>query len=276
MPELPEVEVTARELARRFAGSRVRALRIFHRGFRLPVSAALPAAVLGQPVEDVGRRGKYLLWQFPNGVLLSHLGMSGAWRIHEPEAAPPRRPHDHVEIECADALARLNDPRRFGLVLWHPRAEGDVAAHPLLATLGIEPFDPRFDADWLVGQTRNQRSAIKSVLLAGRVVVGVGNIYASETLFEAGIHPATPAGRISRRRYVLLADAVRRVLAQAIAAGGSTLRDFSGADGVQGHYTNAARVYGRAGEPCLRCGTPIRRIVQTQRATYFCPTCQKS
>jgi formamidopyrimidine-DNA glycosylase len=275
MPELPEVEVTARALAQRFDGKRVETLKIHNRSLRWPVPRSLPAAVNGQAIEHIGRRGKYLLWQLPTGVLISHLGMSGSWRIHEGGAVPPRQTHDHVELEGDGAVARMNDPRRFGALLWHSHRDGDVNRHPLLAELGIEPFDERFDGDWLHAATRGRSADIKAVLLAGKAVVGVGNIYATESLFDARIHPRTPAQRIGRARYARLADAIRRVLGRAIEAGGSTLRDFSDVDGVAGRYTEFAQAYDRAGLPCLRCGTRVRRIVQGQRATYFCPRCQR-
>ncbi|SPE25694.1 Formamidopyrimidine-DNA glycosylase [Burkholderiales bacterium] len=275
MPELPEVEVTARALAQRFDGRRVDAVRVHNRALRWRIPAGLPATVTGQRIEHISRRGKYLLWRLPSGVLISHLGMSGSWRIHEATHAPPRERHDHVELECDGAVARLNDPRRFGALLWHEHSRGDVLAHPLLAGLGIEPFDPKFGGDWLLAATRGHRGAIKQVLLAGKAVAGVGNIYATECLFEARIHPQTEAGRIARVRYVRLAAAIRRVLAQAIEVGGSTLRDFTSTEGINGRYTEFARAYGREGLPCLRCRTPIRRSVQGQRATYFCPRCQR-
>jgi formamidopyrimidine-DNA glycosylase len=284
MPELPEVEVTARALAQRFDGHPIDAVRVFERRLRWPVAPALARTLAGQRIGHIGRRGKYLLWHLQQGVLISHLGMSGSWRIHErrQESAdgsardPPRQLHDHVEIACDGALARLNDPRRFGALLWHPASRGDVLMHPLLAHLGIEPFDPRFDGEWLYAATRGRRSAIKQVLLAGGAVVGVGNIYAAESLYAARIHPQAEAGRIARVRYARLAAAIRAVLARAIEVGGSTLRDFSGADGVAGRYTEFAQVYGRAGQDCGRCGTPVRRLVQGQRATYFCPHCQRA
>jgi formamidopyrimidine-DNA glycosylase len=275
MPELPEVEVTAQALARRFDGRTVEELRVHNFALRWRVPQRLPALVRGQRIEHIGRRGKYLLWQLPAGVLISHLGMSGSWRIHEAGRAPPRARHDHVELLCDGAVARLNDPRRFGALLWHPHARGDVAAHPLLASLGIEPFDARFGGAWLRAAAHGRRVAVKQFLLAGHAVVGVGNIYATESLFAARIDPRASAGTISAARYERLAQAVQAVLAKAIEVGGSTLRDFSSAEGVEGRYTEFAQAYGRAGLPCPRCGTPIRRIVQGQRATYYCGRCQR-
>lgn len=275
MPELPEVEVTARALAQRLDGRRVDAVRIYNRQLRWRIPASLARAVTGERIEHVSRRGKYLLWHLDSGVLISHLGMSGSWRVHEVQSAPARRPHDHVELSCEGALARLNDPRRFGALLWHAHSRGDVLRHPLLANLGREPFDSGFDGPWLFAATRGRKSAIKPLLLAGKLVAGVGNIYATESLFEARIHPKTPAERISQHRYERLAQAIRRVLSRAIELGGSTLRDFAGADGVDGRYTRFAQAYGREALPCPRCATPIRRWVQGQRATYFCPRCQR-
>jgi len=276
MPELPEVEVTARALARRFDGRRVQAVRIYNRQLRWGITRSLASAVTGQRIEHVSRRGKYLLWRLQSGVIISHLGMSGSWRLHEAGRAPARGPHDHVELQCDDgAIARLNDPRRFGALLWHANAGGDVLRHRLLVGLGMEPFDPRFDGAWLFRATRGRRCAIKHVLLDGKTVVGVGNIYATECLFAARIHPQAQAGRIARRRYVRLALAIQAVLARAIELGGSTLRDFTGTDGIDGRYTDFAQAYGRAGLPCPRCATPIRRLLQGQRASYFCPRCQR-
>ena len=275
MPELPEVEVTARALAQRLDGRRLDAVRVFNRQLRWRIPSSLARTLSGQRIEHVSRRGKYLLWRLDNGVLISHLGMSGSWRVHEAGRAPARERHDHVELHCDGAVVRLNDPRRFGALLWHAHAGGDVLRHRLLAGLGIEPFDPRFNGQWLFAATRGRRSAIKPLLLGGKIVVGVGNIYATESLYEARIHPQTPAGRIGRLRYARLAAAIRRVLAQAIDLGGSTLRDFTGTDGVSGRYIEIAQAYGREGLACPRCGAPIRRLLQGQRATYFCARCQR-
>jgi len=275
MPELPEVEVTARALAQRFDGRQLQEVRIHDHRLRWPIPRRLPEKVRGQKIERIGRRGKYLLWHLPGGVLISHLGMSGSWRIHEAGQVPPRQLHDHVEVLCDGALARFNDPRRFGALLWHAGPGDTVLRHPLLADLGIEPFDPRFGGQWLWQATRGRRVAIKQVLLGGKAVVGVGNIYATESLYHARIHPETEAGRIGPLRYERLAAAICGVLTRAIEAGGSTLRDFSSVEGVAGRYTEFAQAYDRAGLPCARCGTRIRRAVQGQRATYFCPHCQR-
>ena len=272
MPELPEVEVVRRGLADRAVGHPVRAVVSRVPALRWPLPPALPVLLVGQTLRGLKRRGKYLCFGFDHGTLIVHLGMSGtlAWL---PPDTPPQR-HDHFDL-CLDAgLIRLNDPRRFGAVLWQDAAAGPPEAHPLLASLGIEPFDPQFDGAWIHAGTRGRRSPIKQVLLAGAVVVGVGNIYASESLFRAGIRPSTPAGRLSRARCQKLADAVRQTLAAAIEAGGSTLRDFVSTEGDAGHFLNQGAVYGRAGAPCKVCGTAIRRAVFQQRATYWCPRCQ--
>jgi formamidopyrimidine-DNA glycosylase len=278
MPELPEVEVTRRALAPEVEGGTVQRLIVREPRLRWPVPLQLGRVLRGRRIERIERRGKYLLWRFANGTLISHLGMSGSWRVHR-NVAPPPRPHDHADlvVERADGLRilRLTDPRRFGALLWQAGDDRDLRGHALLAHLGIEPFDDRFDGAWLHAGLRGRRQAIKQALLAGDVVVGVGNIYASESLFHAGIDPRADAGRISRRRCALLASAIRQVLAEAIEAGGATLRDFVGADGRDGHFMLEAFVYERNGLPCRRCHGTVRRVVQGQRATYFCPRCQR-
>jgi formamidopyrimidine-DNA glycosylase len=279
MPELPEVEVTRRALAPEVIGGVVRAVVVRDRRLRWPVPAGLARRLAGQRILRLERRGKYLLWRFERGTLISHLGMSGSWRIHR--TAPPRPgPHDHVDlvVDGPDGLRvlRLTDPRRFGALLWARGGEPALRRHALLSHLGIEPFDPRFTGAFLHERTRGRGSAIKQVLLAGDIVVGVGNIYASESLFDAGIDPRTAARRLSRPRCARLARAIASVLGRAIDAGGSSLRDFTGADGRSGYFMAGAQVYERNGLGCLRCrdGT-IRRIVQSGRATYFCPRCQR-
>lgn len=277
MPELPEVEVTRRGIAPALERAVVLGTRRSGKTLRWPMPPDLDRLVAGQTVRAVQRRGKYLLLEFEAGWLILHLGMSGSLRVLDREQPPG--PWDHFDLRCRGALGdrilRLTDPRRFGAVVWHPRTAGPLAAHALLAGLGIEPLDPAFDARYLREHLRGRRSAIKTALLAGDVVVGVGNIYASEALFRAGIHPARAAGRISPARCATLVDAVRATLAEAIERGGSTLRDFVGSDGAPGHFQLAARVYGRAGEPCRVCGMAIRAIRQGQRSTYYCPRCQR-
>jgi formamidopyrimidine-DNA glycosylase len=276
VPELPEVEVTRRALAPHVEGRVIERVEIRDRRLRWPVPADLALRLTGQRVERLERRGKYLLWRLPAGVLISHLGMSGVWRVFPLRAgvpAPAR--HDHADLRFAEACIRLTDPRRFGALLWHANEDGPVDAHPLLAGLGVEPFDSRFGGEWLYRGTRGRSAAIKQVLLAGDVVVGVGNIYASESLFRAGINPKLAAHRLGPARCDRLAAAIRDVLGEAIAVGGSTLRDFVGADGAEGYFMLDAFVYERAGQPCRVCGNAIARLVQGQRATYYCRRCQR-
>ncbi len=278
MPELPEVEVTRRALAPEVEGGVVRDLVLRERRLRWPVQAGLARRLAGRQILRLERRGKYLLWRFEHGTLVSHLGMSGSWRVYR-EAPPPGR-HDHLDLIVEHAhgmrVLRMTDPRRFGALLWSGGGERNLQRNALFARLGIEPFDPRFDGDLLHQRTRGRRISIKQALLAGEIVVGVGNIYASESLFEAGIDPRTAAGRLSRPRCVRLAQAIRAVLARAIEAGGSSMRDFIGADGRSGYFMLDAWVYGQNGLICRRCHVErIRRIVQSQRATYFCPHCQR-
>jgi formamidopyrimidine-DNA glycosylase len=276
VPELPEVEVTRRALAPHVEGRVIEGVVVRDRRLRWPVPADLRERLLGQRVARLDRRGKYLLWHLGDGALISHLGMSGVWRVL-PRAAgvPPPGRHDHADLLFAAAVIRLTDPRRFGALLWHASSDGPLDSNPLLAGLGVEPFDARFDGAWLYAGTRGRTAAVKQVLLAGDVVVGVGNIYASESLFRAGVNPKQPAGRLGPARCDRLAAAIREVLTEAIAVGGSTLRDFVGADGAEGYFMLDARVYERAGEPCRVCGTEIVRIVQGQRATYYCRRCQR-
>ncbi|HTJ99122.1 MAG TPA: bifunctional DNA-formamidopyrimidine glycosylase/DNA-(apurinic or apyrimidinic site) lyase [Bordetella sp.] len=275
MPELPEVETTRRGIASVMTGRPLVQLVVREPRLRWPVPADLSDTLSGRTVLECGRRGKYLLLRFDHGTQIVHLGMSGSLRrVVDGEA--PRR-HDHVEWIFEHATLRLHDPRRFGAVLWHPADAGPVEFHPLLARLGIEPFDDRFGGQWLHDQFRGRTAPVKQLLLAGEAVVGVGNIYASESLFRAGIHPTTPGRRLSAARCDRLAAAIRQTLADALASGGSTLRDYVGAGGEPGSYfTIHAAVYDRDGQPCRVCGTAIRRIVQGQRATYYCVKCQRA
>ena len=270
MPELPEVETTRLSFAERIRGAQVLRVRL-GKPLRWPLGCA-PDTLVTQIVGPVSRRGKYLWMALDRGGLLLHLGMSGSLAFSEAPAAPGA--HDHFDLVTTRGTLRLSDPRRFGAVVWSP-AQDDGPAAKLLAGLGLEPFDAAFTGVHLHRALRGRRVAIKQALLAGDIVVGAGNIYACEALFEAGIDPRSAAGRISRPRCDRLAVAVRRILAQALDLGGTTLRDFRDAHGMAGQFQLHARVYGRAGQPCLVCGTPIRRIVQGQRATYFCPVCQK-
>jgi formamidopyrimidine-DNA glycosylase len=254
----------------RIRGARVTAVRL-GKPLRWPLGCA-PQLLVRRRVGEVVRRGKYLWLPFEQGGLLLHLGMSGSLAFSA--ALAPAGPHDHFDLATTHGTLRLTDPRRFGAVLWSAGLDSGMAAR-LLAGLGLEPFDPDFTGTYLHSRLSGRRVAIKQALLAGEIVVGAGNIYACEALFEAGIDPRTPAGRISLRRCERLAAAVRRILAQAVDLGGTTLRDFRDAHGMAGQFQLHARVYGRGGEPCLSCGRPVRRIVQGQRATYFCAQCQR-
>ncbi|MDB5838622.1 MAG: mutM [Herminiimonas sp.] len=273
MPELPEVEVTRRGVAPHLEGRLVTNVTVRHSGLRWPFPADLADLVAGCTIRRTGRRGKYLLIEFDHGTLIIHLGMSGHLRILPLSVAPQK--HDHFDLILGDQVMRLTDPRRFGAVLWHDIREGQVDNHLLLRGLGVEPFEDAFSAQLLYRATRNRKAAIKQVLLAGDIVVGVGNIYASESLFEAGINPNTPAHRIGLARYEKLVVAIRRILAAAIEKGGSTLRDFVGADGQSGYFQQSYFVYDRAGLPCRVCGAAVRQIRQGQRSTFYCVNCQK-
>jgi len=273
MPELPEVEVTRRGVAPHVEGRVVTGVVMRHDGLRWPFPVALSETLAGRTVRGTARRGKYLLLQFEHGTLIIHLGMSGHLRVLPRDT--PAGKHDHFDLLLGEQALRLTDPRRFGAVLWHAGEEGEVEHHLLLRALGVEPLGEDFTAQWLYERTRGRSAAIKQVLLAGDIVVGVGNIYASESLFRARIHPKTPAGRIGLARYERLAQTIREVLAAAIEQGGSSLRDFIGVNGQSGYFQQNYFAYARAGLPCRVCDTPIRQIAQGQRSTFYCPNCQK-
>jgi formamidopyrimidine-DNA glycosylase len=271
VPELPEVETTRRGLAPHLLNQRVRAAIVRNPALRLPVPENLPKLVAGTTIRKVERRGKYLLIDCGTGTLIVHLGMSGRLWLVDDDA--PVGLHDHFDLVLENGkIVRLRDPRRFGLVLWQPR---DAPVHELLASIGPEPLSLDFSGAWLYEVTRNRPAAIKLVLMDSHVVAGVGNIYASEALFRAGINPKLPARRIGRSRYDVLAQKVRETLEAAIQAGGSTLRDFVGGDGRAGYFQNEHLVYGRGGEPCRTCGATIRETRQGQRSTFYCPSCQR-
>ena len=273
MPELPEVEVTRRGVQPHIQDRRVSAVILRHSGLRWPFPADLENTLRGRTVRSVGRRGKYLLLGFDHGTLIIHLGMSGHLRIL-PAGTPPQK-HDHVDVVLGDQLLRMNDPRRFGAVLWHDALLGDVENHLLIRGLGVEPLEDGFSAQLLYRMTRKRNAPIKQVLLAGDIVVGVGNIYASESLFRAGVNPNTSAQRIGLARYLKLEEAIRAILAAAIEQGGSTLRDFIAVNGQSGYFQQNYFVYDRAGQPCRVCGAPVRQIKQGQRSTFYCVNCQK-
>ena len=273
MPELPEVEVTRRGVDPHLTGRIVTDVIMRREGLRWPFPANLPALLRGKKVLSTGRRGKYLLVHFSHGTVLVHLGMSGHLRVL-PSGTPAAK-HDHIDIVLGEQSLRMADPRRFGAVLWHGEEEGDIADHVLLRQLGVEPLEGGFSAELLFEQTRTRSASIKQVLLAGDIVVGVGNIYASESLFKARINPKTQAKRISLARYQLLATAIKETLAAAIEQGGSTLKDFLHVNGQSGYFQQNYFVYDRDGAPCRICSTPIRKILQGQRSSFYCVFCQK-
>jgi formamidopyrimidine-DNA glycosylase len=269
MPELPEVEVTRRGLAPQLTGRKISGVVVREPRLRWPVPKSV-RALRGRTVRAVRRRGKYLLVDCGDGHLILHLGMSGSLRLVPP--GTPAQKHDHFDLELGDRLLRLRDPRRFGAVLW---TSGAPEQHPLLAHLGIEPLSRRFDAARLHALTRASRLPVKHFLMDARRIVGVGNIYASESLHRAGIDPRKRAGRLSVNEASKLATAIKLTLRAAIRAGGSSLRDYVGADGALGDFSSRMLVYDRAGRPCRRCRGPIRKLVQGSRSTFFCPTCQR-
>jgi len=275
MPELPEVETTRRGLAPHLTGRRVLAATLRRDTLRWPIAREIEAVLPGQRIEAVRRRAKYLLLDTAAGSALLHLGMSGSLRVL-PADTPPR-PHDHVDLVLEGValqpprVLRFNDPRRFGCLLW--QRPGEI--HPLLAALGPEPLSDAFDGDHLFTASRGRSAAVKNFLMDQSVVVGVGNIYAAEALFAAGIAPLRPAGRVSRERYVRLAVAVKRVLADAIGRGGTTLRDFISPDGAPGYFEQELSVYGRGGLPCPRCGRALDQALIGQRTSVWCRNCQR-
>jgi formamidopyrimidine-DNA glycosylase len=271
VPELPEVETTRRGIEPHVQGRRIVALAVHEPRLRWRVDAAMPAAVAGQRVAGVRRRAKYLLIDLERGSLLLHLGMSGSLRVMP--AATPRLTHDHVDLLLdSGQTLRFNDPRRFGSL---HLLTGDPGQHPLLRHLAPEPLGEDFDASYLHRVTRRRRVAIKPLIMNSQLVVGVGNIYASEALFRAGVRPGRAARSLTRDECARLVKAIRAVLAMAIRFGGTTLRDYVGADGQPGYFRRKLYVYERGGEPCRRCGTPVRQRVQGQRSTYYCPSCQR-
>ncbi|MBE1160190.1 bifunctional DNA-formamidopyrimidine glycosylase/DNA-(apurinic or apyrimidinic site) lyase [Dyella acidiphila] len=275
MPELPEVETTRRGIAPHLIGRKVASVVLRRQDLRWPIPREVSELLPGQRIDEVERRAKYLLLHTHAGSALLHLGMTGVLRILPPDVAPG--PHDHVDIALEPLqgerarILRFTDPRRFGCLLW--QAPGST--HELLAELGPEPLTDAFDGDLLYRRSRGRKAAVKLFLMDNAIVVGVGNIYASEALFAAGIDPRKPAGSISRPRYARLAGEVKRILAWAIERGGTTLRDFLNPDGAPGYFFRELFVYGREGEQCKVCGTAIKQAVLGQRSTFWCPHCQK-
>jgi len=271
MPELPEVETTRRGLEPSLVGRTIQRVVIRQAKLRHPIPSVLTAILPGHAIRGITRRAKYLLIQCGAGWLILHLGMSGSLRL-APADSPAGR-HDHFDLVLDNGRTmRLRDPRRFGAVLW---TEDDPAAHPLLRPLGVEPLSGAFTGDCLHAIVQQRTAAIKSLLMNSHLIAGIGNIYANEALFRAGVHPETPGRRLSRQRCGKIATAAKETLRLAIAAGGSSLRDFVGAAGQPGYFQQQYSVYGRGQEPCRVCATPVRHIRQGQRSTFYCPHCQQ-
>ncbi len=271
MPELPEVETARRGIEPHLKGRRVEEVVVRDRRLRWPVPAALARELTGERIQKVTRRGKYLLLHTAKGTALLHLGMSGSLRVL-PKGTPPQK-HDHVDLVMDSGQAlRLRDPRRFGTLLW---TRGEPGKHALLKDLGPEPLSDELDGDYLFRTSRGRKAAVKLFIMDSHVVVGVGNIYASESLHLAGIRPERAAGRVTRAEYAALAKGIKKVLTASIKAGGTTLRDFTREDGEPGYFLQRLRVYGREGEKCYRCGGTIKAKTTGQRSTYYCPDCQK-
>lgn len=269
MPELPEVETTRRGITPHILGKRVKNIIIRQPKLRWPIPANLKSQLLKRQILEVGRRAKYLFLQTDNGTLLLHLGMSGSLRILPPGTPPG--PHDHFDLLFDDCCLRLRDPRRFGAVLW---TREPIEEHKLICHLGPEPLSDNFDGVHLHQHARQRHIAVKTLIMDGKVVVGVGNIYANEALFMAGIHPARPCNRISAARYIRLAEQIKKILAAAIERGGTTLRDFQREDGNPGYFAQELKLYGKEGAPCPNCGNPIKQRRIGQRSSFYCGRCQ--
>jgi formamidopyrimidine-DNA glycosylase len=270
MPELPEVETTRKGISPHLLGHSVERVIVRDRRLRWPVPASLEKQLVGQRISAVERRGKYLMLRTDGGTAIIHLGMSGCLQIVRDGVEIRKHDHFDIRLDTGDIL-RFNDPRRFGCLLW---TDDDAASHPLLANLGPEPLSDAFSGAALHARSRNRRTAIKPHVMNAGIVVGVGNIYANESLFRAGIHPKRAAGRISLTRMERLVTEIKAVLTESIRAGGTTLKDFYGGDGRPGYFRHDLRVYGREGQPCLACEAPIRQTVIGQRSTFFCVNCQ--
>ncbi len=270
MPELPEVETTRRGIAPHVLGNAVSKVIIRQPRLRWPIPTQITRSLPGHKLLSLNRRGKYLLFGFAHGSLILHLGMSGSLRVLPTDT--PARKHDHFDLVFGPQCLRLRDPRRFGAVLW---TSEPVEQHPLIASLGPEPLSENFTGEYLFKRSRRRRIAVKQFIMDGKTVVGVGNIYASEALFQAGILPTRPCGGISAARYARLASTIREILASAIESGGTTLQDFLQANGNPGYFAQELQVYGRNGESCPSCGSAIRRQIIAQRASYYCTRCQR-
>lgn len=270
MPELPEVETTKRGILQNLHSKTVTQVVVRESRLRWRVPENLPETLIQKTLKHIHRRGKYLLFEFPHGYVIGHLGMSGSFQVLP--ADTPIRKHDHIDIIFQDGLClRYHDPRRFGCILW---VDENVEQHKLISVLGVEPLEDKLTGDYLYQKSRNKRLAVKNFIMDSHIVVGVGNIYANEALFLAQIHPATPAQKVTLKQYERLVEHIKQVLTTAIQQGGTTLRDFTNAEGQAGYFQQTLHVYGREGERC-NCGLArIEKVVIGQRATYFCPVCQ--
>ncbi len=271
MPELPEVETTKSGIAPHLEGKQIKEIRVFEPRLRWPIPSDLATLAQGATIVSIERRAKYLLFHTSAGTVIGHLGMSGSMRIADLNS--PRRKHDHVELEMADGtLLRYHDPRRFGAILW---AGDNWAEHPTILALGPEPFDELFTGEYLFQATRKRSIPIKTLIMTNAIVVGVGNIYANEALFMAGVRPKRAAKRVTRAEAYRLRDAIVDVLTKAITQGGTTLKDFVNSDGQPGYFAQQLMVYGRDGEPCITCGEVLKLVVIAGRASVYCPSCQR-
>ena len=271
MPELPEVETTLRGVAPLIRGHQVKEMIVRHHQLRIPVPEELPSVIRSQTLNSIERRAKYLYFHFDTGTLIWHLGMSGSMRVNQIAAKP--EPHDHIDLVFDNGQClRYRDPRRFGLVVW---TQSPPKEHKLIRHLGPEPWDSSFTGAYLYRLSRHRKLAVKNFIMDGKIVVGVGNIYASESLYLAGINPKRSASRISLGRYEKLKTTIQNVLDQAIAKGGTTLKDFVNTDGKPGYFRHELAVYDRADEPCRHCGDSIKQVVIGQRSRYYCASCQR-
>jgi len=273
MPELPEVETTLRGVEPFLKAAKITHTTIRNFSLRWPIESHLAEILAGQSIHHLYRRAKYLLLECDSGTLIIHLGMSGRLRVLTSSDNIPPEKHDHFDMTVDNGhLLRYTDPRRFGAILW---TDKPIELHPLFSHLGPEPLTQRFNTAYLLAKSQTRRCSAKTLIMDGKVVVGVGNIYANEALFMAGIHPNTAANKLTTQDCEHLTTAIKNILTQAIKAGGTTLKDFRKSDGKPGYFAQELSVYGRQGEPCLRCGEEIEHYKEAQRATFYCPTCQK-
>ena len=271
MPELPEVETTRRGIEPHVTNKTVTAIKVRTKKLRWPIPRNLSRLLVGQEIQSITRRAKYFLFNVPTGTLIIHLGMSGSLRITD--VSHHAEKHDHVEFHFDNKLLRFRDPRKFGAVLW---TKEDPYAHKLLASLGPEPLDKKaFTTEYLYALSRKRQVSVKEFIMNAKVVVGVGNIYATEALFESGIHPLRAAGKVSKQRYAALVDDIQTVLSNAIKLGGTTLKDFTREDGKPGYFKNELKIYGRSGEACMVCNNTIKTIRIGQRSSAYCSKCQR-